>query len=380
MNKLLLALALFFSVDAQATSLQDFEKEHKKMKQQLFASLDYCSNIGNKEIFNFGTKSLEEINTYRTKVKNKFKKIKEQKTNCFDNSKDYLNDIIAENFIFIQESDENELFDQQNKIDQRLSDTISLRKNINIQLIDSILLDSKNSIKKTPKEKMSSSFITESKKTKKLISQELNVIYDSMDDQLKLDQSSIDSEEYKTIKVTEVANVSLRFAFLSLSRALLLFENIEEDRQAYNLAKISTHVSAASNKLKELKAFSDKLEDLDSKKDINKVINQLAILTVDLDVTIKEILEDEFKGDFLNWAGKIYQETSDTVTKIQEILDTIYLIDITKEAMPIDITIKEESLEFSPIQAIQPLDELTPMPKKTKKAKASSIKKDSNNA
>jgi hypothetical protein len=368
MRNLLLIIALTFSFTANATSLAKYTQQHKQKKQQLFASLDYCSNLGSKEIFELGTKDLEEIYAYRTKVENKFNKIKEQKTNCFDNALNYLNDIIAENLIFMQANKNAELFELQNRVDERLYESTKLRKTINIELIDSLWADTQKSFIKTKPEARKDSFINESSKTKQLISQELNVVYNSLEDQLQLDQSNIDLA--KEPELTQVANVTLRSAFLNLSRALLLFENIEKEPKAYNIAKINTYLENSSNKLLELKSFSSSLDELDSKQQINTIIEKLYIITVDLDVTIKEISEDSFSDNFLNWAGNLYQQTSDLATETQKILDTIYLIDITKQAMPIDITIKEEKLEFDEVSAIQaPSKVLEPIEEpKTKKA------------
>jgi hypothetical protein len=365
MRNLLLIIALTFSFTANATSLAKYTKQHKEKKQQLFASLDYCSNLGNKDIFELGTKDLEEIYTYRTKVEGKFSKIKQQKTNCFDNSLNYLNDIIAENLVFMQENSNSELFELQNRVDERLYESTKLRKTINIELIDSIWADTQKSFIKTAPEKRKDSFITESSKTKQLISQELNIVYNSLEDQLQLDQSNIDTADNP--ELTQVANVTLRSAFLNLSRALLLFENIEKEPKAYNIAKINTYLETANNKFLELKSFSEDLDGLDSKKDINSIINKLYIITVDLDVTIKEISEDSFSDNFLNWAGNLYQQTSDLATQTQKILDTIYLIDMTKQAMPIDITIKEEKLDFNEVKAIQAPSKVLQPVEETKK-------------
>ncbi|HAG52698.1 MAG TPA: hypothetical protein DCL21_02815, partial [Alphaproteobacteria bacterium] len=248
----------------------------------------------------------------------------------------------------------------QNKIDVSLADTITLRKQINIDLIDSILADIQTSLKDKKPGELTNLFITESKKTGDLMTQELNVIYNSMEAQLKLDQDNLALAE--ELDVAKIANVSVRSAFLSLSRALLLFENIEKGPKAYKVAKIKTYLDQAHNKLLELKSYSKNLEGIDSKKDINKIISQLAIMIVDVEVTVKDLTEENFSEDFLNWAGQIYQQTSENITMLQKVLDTIYLIDITKEPYPIDITMKEEFLSFEPVQAISPPGEVI-MPK-----------------
>lgn len=353
MKKLLLALLCLNMGLAQALDLTEFNKQHQQKQQQLFASLDYCSNIGSQEIFNIGTKTLDSIKKDLSIIKANFATFKEQKTNCFDNSKDFLDTIIAENFIAMQELENSVPLVLQNKADQSLSDSIGLRKQINIDLIDSILADIDNSFDIDKNVKLADSFIKESEKTKNLISQELNVIYDSMDLQLKLDQQVLDLSKDKTIN--KIANVAVRSAFLSLSRALLLFENIENEPKAYNVAKIKTYLDTAHNKLLELKAFSKNLDELDSKKDINKIISQLSIITVDVEVTVKDLTDDNFSENFLNWAGQIYQQTSKVITQLQKVLDTIYLLDTVKEPLPVDITMKEEFLEFKDVAAIQTL-------------------------
>ena len=356
MKKTILTLALLNITNANAETLQQFNKSHTQKQQQLFASLDYCSNIGSQELFNLGTKSLDKIQKDIAIVKESFGVFKEQKTNCFDNSKDFLDSIIADNLIFMQENPEETLLELQNKIDVNLADTILLRKQINVDLIDSILADIETSLKDKKPEALTNLFITESKKTGSLMTQELNVIYSSMDAQLKLDQENLVLAD--ELDLAKIANVSVRSAFLSLSRALLLFENIEKGPKAYNVAKIKTHLDQAHNKLLELKSYSKNLEGLDSKKDINKIISHLSIMIVDVEVTVKDLIDENFSEDFLNWAGQVYQQTSENITMLQKVLDTIYLIDITKEPYPIDITMKEEFLSFEPVQAITPPSEI----------------------
>jgi len=356
MKKTILTLALLNITNANAETLQQFNKSHTQKQQQLFASLDYCSNIGSQELFNLGTKSLDKIQKDIAIVKESFGVFKEQKTNCFDNSKDFLDSIIADSLIFMQENPEETLLELQNKIDVNLADTILLRKQINVDLIDSILADIETSLKDKAPEELTNLFITESKKTGSLMTQELNVIYSSMDAQLKLDQENLVLAD--ELDLAKIANVSVRSAFLSLSRALLLFENIEKGPKAYNVAKIKTYLDQAHNKLLELKSYSKNLEGLDSKKDINKIISQLSIMIVDVEVTVKDLIDENFSEDFLNWAGQIYQQTSENITMLQKVLDTIYLIDITKEPYPIDITMKEEFLSFEPVQAITPPSEI----------------------
>lgn len=353
MKKLLLAMLLLNINNVKALDLAEFNKQHQQKQQQLFASLDYCSNIGSQEIFNIGTKTLDDIKPDLTKVKDSFKQFKEQKTNCFDNSKDFLDTIIAENFIAMQEITDEVSLDLQNKVDLALSESILLRKQINISLIDSILADIDTSLKGKNEKDLANVFISESQKTKQLISQELNIIYDSMETQLKLDQHNLDMSVEKNI--SKIANIAVRSAFLSLSRALLLFENIEQEPRAYNVSKIKTYLDNAHNKLKELKAYSKNLDQLDSKKDINQIISQLSLITVDVEVTVKDLEDDEFSDNFLNWAGQIYQQTSKVISKLQKVLDSIYLLDLVKEPLPIDITMKEEFLEFAEVSSIKPL-------------------------
>lgn len=353
MKKLLLAVLLLNIANVEAFDLTKFNKQHQQKQQQLFASLDYCSNIGSQEIFNLGTKSLEKIKADLKVTKEAFATYKQQKTNCFDNSKDFLDSIIAENFIAMQEEGSGVSLDLQNKVDLALSESILLRKQINIALIDSILADLDTSLKKANQKNLAEEFIAESQKTQELISQELNVIYDSMESQLKLDQHNLDMSVEKN--VSKIANISVRSAFLSLSRALLLFENIEAEPKAYNVAKIKTYLDIAHSKLLELKAYSKSLDELDSKKDINKIISQLSIITVDVEVTVKDLTEDNFSEDFLNWAGQIYQQTSKVISQLQKVLDTIYLLDIVKEPLPVDITMKEEFLEFSDVAKLKPV-------------------------
>lgn len=353
MKKILIAMLMLVSGKVYALDLAEFNKQHQKKQQQLFASLDYCSNIGSQEIFNLGTKTLDVIKGDLTKIKSSFGEFKTNKSNCFDNAKDFLDTIIAENLMAMNDVSNSVGVDLQNKVDLTLSESITLRKHINVALIDSILTDVDKSLKDAKKRDLINTFITESQKTKELIAQELNVIYDSMETQLKLDQHNLDMASEKVL--TKVASVSVRAAFLSLSRALMLFENIEKGSKAYNVAKIKTLIDGAQGKLLELKAYSKNLEGLDSEKDLKQIINQFSILTVDVEVSLIDIEDNIFNEDFLDWAGQIYQQTSIMITKLQKVLDSIYLLEMVKEPLPIDITMKEEFLEFTGVAEIQPI-------------------------
>tara|TARA_Y100001960_G_scaffold305170_1_gene359053 strand:+ start:842 stop:1921 length:1080 start_codon:yes stop_codon:yes gene_type:complete len=359
MKKFLIALFLLSSSDLYALELDEFTKEHHKKQQQLFASLDYCSNIGSQEIFNLGTQTLDKIKLNLETTKKTFNQFKEQKANCFSNAKDFLDTIIAENLIAMQQVDNSVAVELQNRVDLTLSESLALRKQINTTLIESILTDVDNSLKEAKQRDLINTFITESKKTKELISQELNVIYDSMESQLNLDQHNLDMSVEKNIH--KIANVTVRSTFLSLSRALMLFENIDEEPRGYNVAKIKTHLDTAHNKLLELRAYSRDLDKLDSKKEINQIITQLSIITVDVEMTVKDIQDDVFSEDFLDWAGQIYQQTSNQVTKLQQVLDTIYLLETVKEPLPVDITMKEEFLEFDEVADIKPIKDVKPI-------------------
>lgn len=321
MKKLIIfALAMLpFASNADDSYLQ----QHKQQKQKLFASLDYCSSIASKEIFNLGTQDLTLIKENLESINKNFAEYKQQKDNCFDNSAILLDDIISNNMIFLQNNDNNE-FERQNKLDIDLTEIIRLRKQLNSNLLDSILADINQTIKNKNAE-----FIQESAKTKRLLNQELNIIYKSILDQLILDQDNLNNQEQ--ISLTQIADVSLRFAFLKLNQALSMFENIDNEEKAYNIAKIRTNVDTAYNKLLEMKAFSNNLDELDSKVQINKIINQLAIISVDLDVAIKSLTNNDFSEDYLTWAGQIYQQLSEQSNQIQQVLDTIYLIDITNQ-------------------------------------------------
>ena len=61
MKKIVLALLCLNFSAAQALTVEEFNKQHQQKQQQLFASLDYCSNIGSQEIFNTGTQTLDKI-------------------------------------------------------------------------------------------------------------------------------------------------------------------------------------------------------------------------------------------------------------------------------------------------------------------------------
>lgn len=353
MKKLLVALFFLYSQNLYALELDQFTQEHNKKQQQLFASLDYCSNIGSQEIFNLGTQTLDKVKANLETTKTAFNNFKQQKANCFSNAKDFLDTIIAENLISMQQVDNTVAIELQNRVDLTLAESVSLRKQINIALIESILKDIDTSLKEAKERDLLNTFITESKKTKELISQELNVIYDSMEAQLSLDQHNLDISVEKNIN--KIANVTVRSAFLSLSRALMLFENIEEEPKGYNIAKIKTHLDNAHNKLLELKAYSSDLDKLDSKNDINQIITQLSIIIVDTEMTVKDIQDDSFSENFLAWAGQIYQQISTVVTKVQQVLDAIYLLDSVKEPLPVDITMKEEFLDFEEVADIKPI-------------------------
>jgi hypothetical protein len=355
MKKILILLCLFTASKVSAENFEQFSKSHQQKQQKLFASLDYCSNIGSKEIFQMGTKSLSLIKDDLENIKKEFALFKKQKSNCFDNTKDFLDTIIAENFIAMQTADNSTAIEQQNKVDQDFLESIMLRKQINISLIDSILSDIDKSLKNASKSDLINSFISESLVTRQLISQELNVIYKSMENQLALDQINLDIDENKSFN--NVANISVRSSFLSLSRALLVFESIESKPKAYNVAKIKTYVDTAYNKLQELKSFSQNLDALDSKKDLNMIFNQLSIMSVDIDVVLKDLNDDDFSENYLNWAGMVYQQISDIVSRLQKVLDSIYILDLVKEPLPVDITIKTEELSFadSAIAKIKPV-------------------------
>ena len=358
MKKLIIALVLLTSFNSNALTLEQFNVSHQQKQQRLFASLDYCTNIGSQEIFNLGTQNLQEIKKDLDVISSQFKRFKQQKNNCFDNSKNFLDSIIADNMIFLQTNETTVELELQNKIDQDLIETINLRRQINTDLLDSILLDIKKSIKHATAAEMKTDFITESTKTKRLISQELHIIYDSMTAQLKVDQQKLDLAEER--KITRVANVSVRSAFLALNRSLLLFEDIEKDPRIYNVAKIKTSVEHAHNKLLELKAFSLSLEGLDSKEEVNQIINQLSILNVDLDVAVKTMTDGTFPENYLKWAGQIYQQISEIIGSLQKVLDTIYLIDMTQQPKPVDITkTSTEEIEVEEVEtSLKPAKEI----------------------
>ena len=61
MNKLLIAIFCLNINVSYALTLKEFNQDHLKKQQNLFASLDYCSNIGSQQIFNLGAMNLSNI-------------------------------------------------------------------------------------------------------------------------------------------------------------------------------------------------------------------------------------------------------------------------------------------------------------------------------
>ncbi|MCP4354949.1 MAG: hypothetical protein GY793_04820 [Proteobacteria bacterium] len=360
MTKKIVIIFSLVLLTSTAYSNDEYTSIHKQKQQKLFGTLDYCSNIGSQNIFSIGSKDLSTIKADFTNIKESLQKAKKEKESCFDQSKSMLDDIISDNLIELQ-LEESTRLQLQNQIDLNLADTITLRKQINSNLIDSILSDIEKSLKTNETAMQNpklAGFVKESRKTQILVKEELNIIYDSMQRQLNLDKSFLEFSDKPT--VAQIAEISVMSAFININRALLLFENLEKGSKGYNLSKIKTYLQLAHNKLLELKGFSNKLEGLDSKTDINKIINQLSILNVDLEVTIKDLLEDSFSENFLGWAGRIYQQCGDISTRLQKILDTIYLINATQDTAT-NINQQETGLTIEPKKTSSPqLDQQAP--------------------
>lgn len=290
---------------------------HKK--NELIAMSDKCEMVGAKDLLHTNAYTISELRKERENIKAFFHKIRTERKKCYQAVQEKLKDLLESGNAHLTEHLEDIIFHRQNEIDQSLAELFKIRMEISDQLLESTLQDITISIQAPiDDEEASSSFYTESSRTRSLVRQEIAILLEIQRRQLALDElklltkPDLIKEEYTPHKLDEIG--------FNLSRALSAFEEAySQTNSAFVIARIKSRIVSAIENSNELITFliPYKAESADDINEINTLQNNLKILNVDMEGTLSDIQAGISPENLEDWIAGIYDRLSNINSQLK---------------------------------------------------------------
>lgn len=294
----------------QAETIQ-FLSPYAHKKAEIMALSDKCEMVGAKDLLHTNSYTILELKNEFEQVKNFIESVRKERKNCYETVLSKLDSLLADGEEHLKEQPVDLLFYRQHEIDESLKHLFRIRMEISDALLASSLQDMTISIQaQMDDEEASSSFYTESSRSRSLVRQEMALLLEIARRQLAFDELNIVNadlvkEVYTPHKLGEIQ--------LNLARALAAFEEAySQTNSAFVIARIKGRIVSAIENTNELMTFllpykEKSAEDIKNIKDLK---SNLAILNVDMEGTLSDIQAGIGAENLEDWISSIYERLS----------------------------------------------------------------------